>query len=210
MKIIKNFITEAEVKEIKYWLKDYNPNTPKIENIHIKEINDKINGFSILKDITKTEVSSYISAYQGDNTVVEEVPLILETIKDRIAEQLNLNKDHDFVQVFSMAGGGCVKAHYDAGIPGYLTYKCNANLEGPEVETVFVGKEKLEAGVKDLYCFEANLFKHWVDVSENNRIILSYGFIVPYSDLRWDADSPRVRLSERIWNNYIKNQSTSM
>jgi hypothetical protein len=34
---------------------------------------------------------------------------------------------------------------------------------------------------KDLYCFEASLYKHWTEEFNSRRVFLSFGFIVPYS-----------------------------
>ena len=50
----------------------------------------------------------------------------------------------------------------------------------------------------DLYCFEASLYKHWSNSFDFDRIILSFGFILEYSDLGRDENDPRVRLSKRI------------
>jgi hypothetical protein len=65
---------------------------------------------------------------------------------------------------------------------------------------LFIDKEILDIKELDLYCFEASLYKHWTEPFRNKRIILSYGFILPYEDLGRDEKDPRVRLSKRIIN----------
>jgi hypothetical protein len=62
-----------------------------------------------------------------------------------------------------------------------------------------VDKEIFDIQQSDLYCFEASLFKHWTEKEFNSkRILLSYGFILPYADLCRTEDDYRVRLSKRI------------
>jgi hypothetical protein len=202
LKVIDNFISEQEKEEIYHWAKSYEKPNVEIENCHIKEINDAINGFSVLCDLSKTEVSQCISKYQGDATTIEKVPDIIHELTKKISNELNLNSDNTFVQLIVMGKGGCVKPHYDAGMPNYITYKCNVCISSPKDDIIHVDKDKLIVNEKSLYCFEANLAKHWACKSESERIMLSYGFIVPYADLGWEADSPRVRLSNRIWKSF--------
>jgi hypothetical protein len=50
-----------------------------------------------------------------------------------------------------------------------------------------------------MYCFEASLFKHWTpNKFDSRRILLSFGFLIPYKDLGRSEEDPRVRLSQRI------------
>ena len=204
MKIIANYLNQDEINQFKSWIESYKPNTKEIQNEHIKSINNEINGFSVLYNISNTEVSKVVSGYQGDNTIVENLPDIFVNLSDKIANDLNISKDHTFVQVIRVNAGGKVRTHYDAACPNYITYKCNINLDGPELDAVHVDKDVLEIKTGDLYCFEASLYKHWVEKLDKDRVLLSYGFMLPYADLGWDENSPRVRLSNRIWNHFQK------
>jgi hypothetical protein len=50
-----------------------------------------------------------------------------------------------------------------------------------------------------MYCFEASLYKHWTPEPFNSRrVMLSFGFVLPYEALNRSEDDPRVRLSKRI------------
>jgi uncharacterized cupin superfamily protein len=93
--------------------------------------------------------------------------------------------------------------HYDAGIPGYITYKCNICVSGPENDTLFIDNSEFNLKLGDLYCFEANFYKHWVNPSEIPRVLLSYGFILPIEELGYKESDSRVRLSNRIWKIFI-------
>jgi hypothetical protein len=46
--------------------------------------------------------------------------------------------------------------------------------------------------------FEASLYKHWTDEFSSRRVLLSFGFVLPYDALGRKSDEPRVRLSQRI------------
>lgn len=50
----------------------------------------------------------------------------------------------------------------------------------------------------DVYGFEASLYKHWTNEFKSGRVLLSFGFMVPYNCLNRDRNDPRVRLSQRI------------
>jgi len=78
-----------------------------------------------------------------------------------------------------IGSGGEIRKHYDVGIPGYITYKCNICVSGPENDLIYAGKEFLTINPLSLYCFEANLYKHWMNSSPIPRMHLSYGFILP-------------------------------
>lgn len=200
----KNFVTLEEIEEINSYYNSFPREKVVIENNHIKEINEATNGWTILCDLTKTDISIEVSKFQGDATCVEDVPNVLRKISDRIAYDLKISSRHVFVQYISVGSNGEVRKHYDAGKPGYVTYKCNVCLDGPDLDYIYVDSFKHEIDKFDLYCFEANLYKHWMDKSSFPRIHLSYGFIIPYDDLGWYEDHPRIRLSNRIWKNYIK------
>jgi hypothetical protein len=59
----------------------------------------------------------------------------------------------------------------------------------------------------DLYCFEASLYKHWSNEFNFNRILLSFGFVLKYSELGRNEYDHRVRLSNRIEKYFQKNPS---
>jgi len=202
-KRITEFISQEEVKLIL----EYTPccNNDVIKNEHIRAIADATNGWTVLCDLTKSDVSKEVAEFQGDSTIVEEVPTIFNELADRIALALNISKNHVFFQYISLGENGMVKKHYDAGKPGYITYKCNICISGPEEDVVWTDDSPLTIFPRDLYCFEANLYKHWMDSSESRRVHLSYGFLIPYSELGWQEDSPRIRMSNRIWKAYIGN-----
>lgn len=181
------------------------PEQNEIINEHIREVNAKTKGWSILCDFTKTSVSSTVAKFQGDSTLVQEVPDIYHRLAHRIADKLHLSSEHLFFQLIVLGENGKVSPHYDAGLPGYITYKCNIYVQGPP-DVIFVDKNKIEIQELDLYHFEANLYKHWMEAKNIKRIHLSYGFLIPYKDLGWDADSPRVRLSNKIWKFFQKDK----
>lgn len=193
------------MNKLKDQINNCKPTCKEIKNEHIKSINDEINGFAILCNLTNTEVSKIVANFQGDNTIVEEIPDVFKNISDKISEELKISSEHVFVQLIKIKAGGRVKTHYDAACPGYITYKCNLVIDGPEIDSVFVDQEEFNITNGDLYCFEASLYKHWVNQCDKDRILISYGFILPYSDLNWDENSPRIRLSNRLWKYFQEN-----
>lgn len=203
-KKIQAFISESEKKEIIDYAFNYKHENVNIKNDHIKEVNMATNGWSILYDITKTNISQEISKFQGDSTQINEIPEVFLNISKRIADTLKISSTNVFVQCIYLGKDGEVRKHYDAGKPGYITYKCNIFVDGPDDDVIYVDDTKNIIEKLDLYCFEANLYKHWMDKSNVGRIHLSYGFIIPYDDLGWYEEHPRIRLSNRIWKNYIK------
>jgi hypothetical protein len=198
---ISNFISKEEVDVILA----YNPSCKEVEisNEHIRTIAEATNGYTVLCDLTKSEVSKEVSEFQGDATLVDNVPSIFHELSDRISKTLSISAEHVFFQYIVLGPNGMVKKHYDAGKPGYVTYKCNICVSGPDKDVIWVDKSSLSIAPMELYCFEANLYKHWMDSVESSRVHLSYGFLIPYSELGWTEDSPRVRMSNRIWRAYI-------
>jgi hypothetical protein len=96
-----------------------------------------------------------------------------------------------------MNSGGKVNPHYDSAIDGHINYKCNISVMSDSYN-FYVDKEIIEVNEGDLYCFEASLYKHWSDVFLYKRILLSFGFIIPYNVTGRNENDPRVRLSQRI------------
>jgi hypothetical protein len=199
-KIIPNFISKEEQLEII----SFSKNKPlfEIKNEHIKKINDHTNGWSILYDFNKTDISKNVAKFQGDASQIESIPPIFHEISNRISKTLSIDKNHVFFQYIFLGPNGKVYPHYDAGTPGYITYKCNIAVDGPS-DAIYVDKNILHFNNSDLYCFEANFYKHWMDASKQPRIHLSYGFLIPYESLGYNENSPRVKLSNRIWRAFI-------
>lgn len=201
MKVINDFLPQEETNEILNF--NYKPNDMFIKNKHIKEVNDSMKGWSILCNFSKNEVTNYISKFQGDSTNVDDVPNIFWYLSTKIADVLNINNNNIFFQYIYIGKNGQVKKHYDAGMPGFITYKANIVILGPKVDYIYVGKDKIEIKPNDLYAFEANFYKHWLEKSDIPRIHLSYGFILPYEELGYNENDPRVKLSNKIWKKWI-------
>jgi hypothetical protein len=96
-----------------------------------------------------------------------------------------------------MNKGGKINPHYDASIDGYVIYKCNISVLSEDYK-IFIDDSSPVIGQKDLYCFEASLYKHWTEEFNSRRVFLSFGFILPYGVLGRNESDPRVRLSQRI------------
>jgi hypothetical protein len=80
---------------------------------------------------------------------------------------------------------------------GYINYKCNLSVLSEDYK-FYVDKDVLEISELDLYGFEASLYKHWTDEFSSRRVLLSFGFVLPYHLLNRESNEPRVRLSQRI------------
>jgi len=195
-----DFLSTSDVEFIKTFER---PESGEIQNYHIKSVNEAVNGWSAMFDISHTPLTEEVVRFQGDGTLGFKYPSYYIELGHRIASAVGVSAENMFFQYIVVGAGGEVRKHYDAGKPGYVTYKCNVVVEGPLQDIVYVGDEVMHLTPSCLYCFEANLYKHWMTVIDSPRIHLSYGFIVPYADLGWDEHSPRVRLSNRIWKAYI-------
>lgn len=170
-----------------------------INNHHLSYLIDRINGSSYMYDISKSEISRKITEYQsGGQLVHEELPQVFHLIADKIAKALNIPNAHSFLQIVDMNSGGTINKHYDASFPGYVNYKCNISVMSEDYEFA-VDSETIAVQETDMYCFEASLYKHWtVTTFTGRRVLLSFGFMVPYEILGRSVDDPRVRLSNRI------------
>ncbi len=202
-KIIRSFITDNEVTLILDWLKTLN-HSGSDANFHLKEISKSLNGKSYIFDVSKTDKTKFITKFQSVTDVSEDIPpdFILNII-NRISEQINLPKDNIFFQIVDMNKGGKIAAHYDASIDGFINYKCNISVISDDYN-FFIDKEKIHIQEKDMYCFEASLYKHWTEEFNNRRVFLSFGFLVSYSTTNRNEDDPRVRLSRRIEKYFMK------
>lgn len=194
-----NFLLEDEKKEIIEYVNTINHKS-KAENIHLTHLIKKINGNSHMYDISKTEITHEITSYQsgGDDVMKEELPLVFSDLIQRISETIQIPKTNMFLQIVDMNEGGTIGGHYDAASDGYINYKCNISLLS-EQYTFIIDEEELEIKENDLYCFEASLYKHWTSKPfTSRRILLSFGFMLPYEVLGRSENDPRVRMSKRI------------
>lgn len=204
-KIIRNFITDSEVNKILEWV-DSLVSTKIDPNHHLTEISKDLNGKSCIIDISKTEQTKYITNFQSISEVItDEVPNFIIDILSNISVKLDLPTNHVFLQAVDMNKGGHITPHYDASIDGYVNYKCNISVLSEDYD-IFIDKTKLNITQKDLYCFEASLYKHWTEKFNKRRVFLSFGFLVPYDVVGRNEDDPRVRLSKRIAK-YFQNLS---
>ena len=196
-KLKKNFITKDEVLQLVSWVDSLNPEDGD-PNYHLSEISKALKGKSCIIDISKTELTNYITNFQSVSKVSnQEVPQIIMDIFERISKENNIPLDNIFLQAVDMNKGGRIQPHYDASIEGYINYKCNISVLSEDYK-IFIDKSSPTIEQKDLYCFEASLFKHWTEEFNDRRVFLSFGFLIPYNILGRNDDDPRVRLSKRI------------
>jgi hypothetical protein len=200
---INEFITIEEKEEIISFVNSINYK-PKFTNEHIKEVADKLCGASYMFDITKTNVSSYLSNFQSSNNICDhKLTDIFYIIMNRISDKLYIPTDNVFLQILDMDRGGIITPHYDTSIDGYINYKCNISVLSEDY-TLNVDKDVIDVSERDLYSFEASLYKHWTENKfTERRILLSYGFGLTYEQLGRNDNDPRVRLSKRI-NKYFQ------
>jgi hypothetical protein len=203
-KIIKKFITKDVVDQIVTWLDSVNHNGNG-SNHHLTELSKTLNGKSCIFDISNTPLTNYITKFQAISDVSKEpLPDFIYKIIDRISEEFNFPKDNIFLQAVDMDKGGKINPHYDASIDGYINYKCNISVLSENYD-FFVGDESINIEKTDLYAFEASLYKHWTNEFNSRRILLSFGFVLPYEVLNRTENEPRVRLSKRIGRYFQQN-----
>lgn len=197
-KIINDFISDDEVNTIIDWV-DNIDHSIETEYHHMVEIGKDLKGNSHMYDISKTDLTKIVTKKQSGNDVVNHnLPEIFYKLIDRIGYKKNIPTDNTYLQIVDMNKGGKIKAHYDIGIDGYINYKCNISVLSEDYE-LNVDKDIFKIKQKDLYSFEASLYKHWTEKEFNSRrVLLSYGFLIPYEKLGRTENDPRVRLSKRI------------
>jgi hypothetical protein len=153
---------------------------------------------------SKTELTNYITNFQTISDVsTDEVPEFILDIQKRIADYFNFPLDNIFFQAVDMPKGGSIGVHYDASLTGYINYKCNLSVLSEDYK-FYVDKDVLEISESDLYGFEASLYKHWTNEFSSRRVLLSFGFVLPYHLLNRESNEPRVRLSQRIERHFQK------
>jgi len=196
-KIIRSFITKEDAQVLIKWIEEI-PQKELVSNFHLTSLAKALNGSSYIFDVSKTDLTRYVTDYQRVNLNSEEgVPDLVYRLIDRISKTLRVSTDHVFFQAVDMHRGGMINPHYDASLEGYINYKCNLCILSEEYE-FFFGDSKFRVGPGDLYCFEASLYKHWTAPFNSRRVFMSFGFMIPYRDLGREEEDPRVRLSRRI------------
>jgi len=195
-KVIKSFISDNEASQIIKWIDGLSPVSTN-PNHHLSELSKVVKGKAAIFDISNTELTNYITNFQAVTKIERNVPIFIKEIINRVSNALNLPNNNIFLQAVDMRQGGKINPHYDAAIDGYINYKCNISVLSEDYE-IFIDKDKFDIEEKDLYCFEASLYKHWTNEFKSRRIFLSIGFIVPYSTMKRDEEDTRVRLSKRI------------
>jgi hypothetical protein len=197
-KIERDFLEEKTKLEVIDYVNSINESID-LNDHHLKYLISKINGNSYMYDISKTELTNKITNYQSGGFVMkEDLPDIFIQLRDMISEKISISKDHSFLQIVDMNEDGNIERHYDASIEGFINYKCNISILSKDYDFC-IDKETIKVKENDMYCFEASLFKHWTPNKFNSRrILLSFGFLIPYEDLGRSPEDPRVRLSKRI------------
>jgi hypothetical protein len=203
-KVISGFLKESFRERIISYVNSINKEVI-LQNHHLKHLVGQINGASYMYDIGKTQMTSEITRYQSGGFVMdEELPPVFDELVTQISSLLNIPSNDCFLQIVDMNRGGKIGKHYDASFPGYINYKCNISVLAEDYDFVVDG-EALTVHEGDLYCFEASLYKHWTpNPFHARRVLLSFGFMLPYEVLGRTPDDPRVRLSRRI-NKYFQN-----
>lgn len=197
MKKLTGFISDSEKKEILLFVNSLNIQLS-VTNKHISEVATKLNGQSYMFDITKTELSNRLAKFQSSDNLIDcDLPEVFQTLLTRISTGLNINTNNVFCQILDQQSGGYIHPHYDSSLDGFITYKCNISVQSEDYK-LYVGDGVIEVSEKSLYCFEASLYKHWTEPFKEKRVIVSFGFILPYSDLGRSDSDYRVRLSKRI------------
>jgi hypothetical protein len=196
-KVINNNINEDEVNLILEWI-DGLRYEGRDANHHLSEMSKYLKGNSFIFDISQTEITQFITKFQSiSNVSTEKLPEFINEIINRVAQTMNFPTDNIFLQVVDMCAGGKINPHYDASIFGYVNYKCNISVLSENYD-IHIGDEHKSIQSRDLYGFEASLYKHWTDEFNSRRVFLSLGFMLPYSTLGRTKDDPRCRLSQRI------------
>lgn len=204
IKIIGNFISESEKSKILDWI-DSLICVDGDSNHHIKTLSTSLKGKSFIFNQSKTSITDYITKFQSVSQVSSETPpdFILE-IQSRIVEITGFPTDNIFFQAVDMSKGGFIGDHYDATVKGYINYKCNISVLSEDYD-FYIDRVPLGIREKDLYGFEASLYRHSTDPFTSRRVFLSFGFLIPYSVMGRTESDPRVRLSQRIEKYFQQN-----
>ena len=203
-KIIGNFISESEKSKILDWIGGLIYEDGE-SNQHLKRLSVSLNGKSFIFNQSKTFLTDYITQFQSISRVSTDTPpdFILE-IQSRIAETVGLPTDNIFLQAVDMSKGGFIGDHYDASLKGYVNYKCNVSVLSEDYD-FYIDRIPVRIRERDMYGFEASLYRHRTEPFTTRRVFLSFGFVIPYSVMGRTESDPRVRLSQRIEKYFQQN-----
>lgn len=204
--LIKSFLSDSCVDQILSWV-DTIDHHQECYDHHVGEIAKSLNGKSFMLDLSKTDLTKFITLEQsGGNVVPVEAPAIISDLVGEISEKIKIPSEDVFLQVLDMKKGGEIKPHYDASVSGFINFKCNVSVVSEDY-SISIERNILNISQKDLYCFEASLYKHWTTLPfTSRRVLLSFGFMLPISVLQRSENDPRVRMSNRIQKYFQKNK----
>lgn len=203
-KLKKEFITKEESAQIVNWVETLS-HEEAVANHHLRELSKRLNGKSYMFDISNTHLTNYITGFQAIfKTSSAPLPSLINSLVDRISNEFGFSTDHVFLQAVDMDMGGKIDPHYDAAVEGYINYKCNLSVLSEDYD-FFIDSGSVRVQETDLYGFEASLYKHWTKEFSKRRILLSFGFMIPYSQAGRSDSDPRVRLSRRIEKYFQRN-----
>ena len=197
-KIKRNFLDSKTIKKVVAYVDSINELVV-LNDHHLKYLVSKLNGSSYMYDISKTKLTRKLTSFQsGGHIVDEELPKVFNDIINKISESMQISTDNVFLQIVDMNTGGTISKHYDASFDGFINYKCNISILSEDYDFC-IDDETVSITQSDMYCFEASLYKHWTPKTfDSRRILLSFGFLLPYEELGRSSEDPRVRLSKRI------------
>lgn len=197
-KIKRNFLDSKTIEKVVAYVDSINELVV-LNDHHLKYLVSKLNGSSYMYDISKTELTRKLTSFQsGGHIVDEELPTVFNDIINKISESMQISTDNVFLQIVDMNTGGTISKHYDASFDGFINYKCNISILSEDYDFC-IDDETVSITQSDMYCFEASLYKHWTPKTfDSRRILLSFGFLLPYEELGRSSEDPRVRLSKRI------------
>ena len=197
--VSRSFIDREEMSALLELVGCMDRPVAKVENEHIRAVGDELLGESHIFDISGTKESGYLAAFQSSGNTLDGslLPPELASMSERVAEAAGVPAVNRFLQVVRMGPGGRIRRHYDTSMPGLVNFKCNISLLSEDY-IINVDKAHISVSQGDLYCFEASLYPHWSGTFTKPRVLLSYGFGIPYEALGRSTTDPRVRLSERI------------
>jgi hypothetical protein len=198
--VSRSFVDREEMSVLLELVRGMDRPVANVENEHIRTVGEGLMGESHIYDISGTRESGYLAGFQssGNTLEVSLLPPELVSMSERVAEAAGVPPVNRFLQVVRMGAGGIIRRHYDTSMPGLVNFKCNLSLMSEDY-IINVDKTRISVSEGDLYCFEASLYPHWSGTFTMPRVLLSYGFGVPYADLGLEESDPRVRLSERIY-----------
>lgn len=196
--IIKSFLDEESKAEIIKYVDNIHEDVV-LNDHHLKHLVSKLNGVSYMYDISKTPLTEKLCMFQSGGYVVnQELPEVFQILIDKMSKLMRIPSDQVFLQIVDMNNGGTIGKHYDASYEGYINYKCNISVLSEDYDFA-IDDTIVHVSEGDMYTFEASLYKHWtVKPFTGRRILLSFGFLVPYETLGRTVNDPRVRLSKRI------------